>query len=270
MGGVYISNLDGSFDYYMDIERLKQDLKSKAGVELTREIPKFKYKINRYRKAWIESEIKTLKQRSKGFLGRPAIFQVFKIPYDLVGNCTYELNIDVEKLKEIASDIDLLEEDDNSLSKYLIGKDYIGKSGSLRGIRLENETFEENNGLKIDMNSSFVKQILDININDIDKEYAKTRINAKEPILCLDMTGIKDSQPPFCIVDGNHQAYAKLYLANRDNIELYMISRNLWIKSLLTESDKTFVKILNNINSMVSYMAGFGTEEQLNKSLYDL
>lgn len=248
----------------MDIEGLKQDVKLIAGVELTRDIPNFKYKINRYKEVWRKSEVKTIRHLNKRFLRSPDESQSFTIPYSLHGNCTYQLNINVEKLKGIAKEIDLLEEDDKSLSKYFRGKDYIGESGSLRGLELKS------NGIKINLPSYCVKQILDINIVHINKEYAKTRINAKNPILCLDMTGIKDSQPPFFIVDGNHQAYGKLYIDNRDNIQVYMISRNLWIKCLLNESDKIFVKILNNINCMVSYMAGFGTEEQLNKSLYDL
>lgn len=248
----------------MDIEILKQD------VKLTRDIPNFKYKINRYKEVWRKSEIKTLKQINKGFLRSSDESQIFTIPYNLVNNCTYELNIDVEKLKDIAKEIDLLEEDDSSLNKYLRGKDYIGESGSIRGIELEDEIFKENNGMKIQMFPHIVKQIVDFNMDGIDKEYAKTRINAKDPILCLDMAGIKDSFPHFCIVDGNHQAYAKSYLGNGDNIEVYIISRNLWINSLFTESDKTFVKIFNNINRMVGYMKGFGTDEQLNKSIYDL
>ena len=259
-------NLDGYFDYYMDIERLKRDVKLTTGIELKRDIPNFKYKINRYKEVWRKAENKTSNKVNGLFLRGSERSQIFTIPYDLVGNCRYELKIDVEKLKDIAKEIDLLEEDDNSLNKYLRGKDYIGKSGSIRGIKLENE----NNGIKINMYSDFVKQIVDFNIEGINKEYAKTRINAKDPILCLDMTEIKDSFPPFCIVDGNHQAYAKSYLGNGDNIEVYMISRNLWIKCLLTESDKAFVKIFNNINCMVGYMAGAGTDQELNKSLYDL
>lgn len=270
MGGIYIFNLDRYFDYHMDFETLKRNIKLTSGIELTRDIPNLKYKINRYREVWRKAENKTSNQVKRLFLRSSDESQTFTIPYDLPGNCRYELKIDVDKLKDIAKEIDLLEEDDNSLKKYLRGKDYIGKSGSIRGIKLENKIFEENNGMKIDMYSDIVKQIVDFNIEGIDVEYAKTRINAKDPILCLDMTGIKDSFPPFCIVDGNHQAYAKSYLGNGDNIEVYMISRNLWIKCLLTESDKTFVKISNNINCMLGYMTGAGTEEQLNQSLYDL
>ena len=259
-------NLDQYFNYHMDFEKLKQDIKLTTGIELTRDIPNFKYKINRYKEVWRKSENKTSNQMKSLFLRKPDVFQVFTIPFYLIPNCRYELKIDVKKVQSMAKEIDLLEEDDNRLNKYFRDKDYIGKSGSIQGIKSENE----HNGMKINMYSDIVKQILDFNIEGIDKEYAKTRINAKDPIICLDMSGIKDSLLPFCIVDGNHQAYAKSYLENRDNIELYMISRNLWIKCLLTESDKSFIKIFNNISCMLGYMAGFGTEQELNNSLYDL
>lgn len=259
-------NLDQYFDYHMDIKKLKQDIKLTTGIELTKDIPNFKYKINRYREVLRKSENKTANQIKGLFLRESDMFQVFTIPFYLVQNCRYELKIDVKKIQAIAKEIDLLEKDDNRLNKYLRGKDYIGKSGSIRGITSENEY----NGMKINMYSDIVKQIVDFNIEGIDKEYAKTRINAKDRIICLDMWGIKDSFPPFCIVDGNHQAYAKSYLGNIDNIEVYMISRNLWIKCLLTESDKSFIKIFNNINCMLEYMAGLRTEQELNNSLYDL
>lgn len=248
----------------MDIERVKQDF------GLIREFPNFKSKINRYREVWNKSERKTFNQIKGLSLARSARSQVFTIPYYLPGNCEYELKIDVEKLKVIAKEIDLMEDDENILNKYLRGKDYINKWGSILGVKLENEIFEENNGLKIGMLSNIVKQIIQSNMKDINKEYAKTRLDATDPILCLDMTGIKDSFPPFCIVDGNHQAYAKAYLTDKDQIETYMISRNLWIKCLLTESDKAFIKILNNISCMLGCMAGLATEEDANKRMYDL
>lgn len=254
----------------MDIERVKRDIRLTMGIELKRDIPNFKYKINRYKEVWRKSENKTSNQINGLFLRSSDKSQVFKIPYYLPGNCEYDLKIDVKKLKDISKEIDLLEKDVNILNKYLRGKDYIGKSGSIQGVKSENEIFEENNGIKINMFSDIVKRIVDFNIEGIDKEYAKTRINAKDPILCLDMTGIKEAFQPFCIVDGNHQAYAKSYLGNTDTIEVYMISRNIWIKCLLTESDKAFVKIFNNINCMLGYMAGTGTEQELNKCIYDL
>lgn len=274
MGGIYIYNfnglmeegynLDRYFDYYMDTEMLNRNVKSMGVVEIPREIPNFKCKISRYREMWRKCAAKSIRHMNRQFSISSSNPQFFTIPYYLYGNCTYQLSINVEELKGIAKEIDLLEEDDNRLNKYFRDKDYIGESGSLRELELKS------NGIKINLPSDRVKQILDINISNINKEYAKTRINAKDPILCLDMTDIKASQPPFCIVDGNHQTYGKLYIDNRDNIELYMISRNLWIKCLSSECDKMFVKIFNNINSMVKYMGGLLTEEELNNSLYNL
>lgn len=249
----------------MDIKKVKQDLK------LIRDFSNFELKIYRYREIWNKSEMKSIKQLKELFLSRSSNSQCFEIPYYLPGNCEYALKIDIEKLKTVAKEIDLMEDDENILNKYFRGKDYLSKYGSALGLKLENEIFKENNGLKIDMFSNIMKNILEININNIDKEYAKTRINSTDPILCLDMSGIKDSFPPFCIVDGNHQAYGKTYFTNLDKIETYIISRNIWIQCLLTESDKAFIKILNNISCMLGYMNGsIETEEEANKYMYDL
>lgn len=248
----------------MDLKRVKRDF------GLKKEFHNFERKIVRYRDVWNKAERKTANQVRRLSITRPGMSQIFKIPFSLPGNCQYDLKIDVDKLKVIAKEIDLMEDDENILNKYLRGKDYIYKWGGIQGVKLESEIFEENNGLKIGMFSNIVKQIVQFNMKDINKEYAKTRIDATDPILCLDMTGIKDSFPPFCIVDGNHQAYAKAYLTDKDQIETYIISRNLWIKCLLTESDKAFIKILNNISCMLGCMAGLATEEDANKRMYDL
>lgn len=248
----------------MNIENSKQSLR------LIRDFPNFRNRVNRYREVWNKAERKTFSQIQKLLSKCSGKSQVFMIPYNLPGNCEYELKIDVDKLKLIAKEIDLMEDNENILNKYLRGKDYIEKWGSILGVKCENETLKENNGLKIGMFPDIVREIVKFNMEGIDKEYAKTRIDATDPILCLDMTGIKDSFPPFCIVEGNHQAYAKAYLTNKNYIETYIISRNLWIQCLLTESDKSFVKIFNNINCMLCCMAGLVTEEDANKRMYNL
>ena len=58
MGGIYIFNLDRYFDYHMDFETLKRNIKLTSGIELTRDIPNLKYKINRYREVWRKAENK--------------------------------------------------------------------------------------------------------------------------------------------------------------------------------------------------------------------
>lgn len=265
VGGIYINNLDNFFNYCIDIEREKNDF------GLKRDLPNFKYTINRYREVWNNTETKMyIDTKDILSLKRTEKSQVFKIPFYLPVNCEFTLKIDVDKLKEIAHEIDIMKENENILNKHLRGKDYISKSGSIQSIVLDEDNQEELNGIKLSFPSEVVKSILNININDIDIEYAKTRKNTKDPILCLDMSGLKDTPPPLCIVDGNHQAYEKVYLSNNDLIDMYIISKNLWIKCLKTERDKVFVKIMHNIGCMMSYMLGYGNKQQLNKNMYDL
>ena len=203
---IYIYNLDRYFDYYMEAEGVKRD------------IPNFKYKINRYKEVWRKTVKKSLRRDKNIFTISSDFYQTFRIPYMLPGNCRYDLIIDVEKLKDIVKEIDLLKENDKILNKYFRGKDYLGKSGNIKFNDLGN------GGMKTNINSEIMKQVLDFNIEHINKEYAKMRIDAKEPIICLDMEGVMTTKTSLCIVDGNHQSYEKLYLSNKDNIEVYIIS----------------------------------------------
>lgn len=257
-------NLEPFFDYVIS-EEIKYDL------GLVREIPNLKLKINKYKDVWNKSERKSQKAIMKSFGSSfsRTDSQVFVIPYQLPANCQFDLKIYIPKLKEIVKDIDLMEDDENIINKYLRDKDYI-KNFSIKNIVQDDENKGEVNGLKMGIFKDFVKTILDYNIKEIDTNYAKTRLETNDPIICLDFTGLDNNSIPYFIVDGNHQAYAKVYLKNQQIIDTYMLSRNLWIKCLLTESDKTFIKIYNNLNYMLGYMKGMGDLANMNSNMYDL
>ncbi|WP_196007903.1 hypothetical protein [Clostridium tyrobutyricum] len=234
-----MNNLDNFFDYLLSTD-IKRDLK------LTKEYPNYKEIIKSYKIKLQQSKLKpiVISGSLKG--------QVYTLPFDLMGGSTFELKINIELL-------DFLLENKTESNKFS-NTDY-------------NKEFriKVNNCNEDLMNMMFSKDFLNriIDEDQVDKEYAKKCVNSEDAVICGDFTGLSPNQVPFFILDGNHKAYGKVK-AGKDNIRGILVGRNVWIKALMTEEDKMFIKIFNNINFILSYRNGIILKHDLNKYMYNI
>lgn len=235
-----MNNLDNFFKYLLST-KIKRDL------NLVREYPKYEAIIKSYKNKLEESKYEPII-----FIGSSRS-QIYSLPFDLAGGDIFELKINIDKLNNILNE----EFDRNNFEK----KDY------KEIFKLKINSIGNEDVAVIKFLREFLKVIIDE--EDIDKEYAKTCINKKEPILCGDFTGFSPNEVPFFIMDGNHKAFAKVK-SGQDNIEGVLVSRNISINSLMTEQDKVFIKIYNNINYILSYRSGQIFKDKIEKFMYEI
>ncbi|CEH32841.1 hypothetical protein [Romboutsia lituseburensis] len=239
----------------------------KNEINAIREYPGYYHHVDNYKKMWKKTSKKLIPEAKYLLRTKSNNSCGFSIPYDLAGGVEYRLNFDVDKLKKITEDIDLLSEDSMALDKYF-KKHGCNKFMNKNLSKYTNDI--DKNGVKLNLKSGFFKYILDYNIDEIDKNYAKTRSDVEDPIICLDMLGLLSSNLQIVVADGNHQAYEKIYISKNEYIDIYLLSKNLWINALLTELDTAFIKIFNNINYMHLYMTNHLSLEESNKYMFKL
>ncbi|MCD2347184.1 hypothetical protein [Clostridium guangxiense] len=234
-----MNNLDNFFDYLLSMD-IKRDLK------LTKEYPNYREIIKSYKVKLQQSKLEPI--ITLGSLKG----QIYTLPFDLIGGSTFELKINIELLN-------LLLENKTELNKF-------SDSDYNKEFRIKVNNCDEDS-----MDMLFSKDFLSriVYEDQVDKEYAKKCVNSEEAVICGDFTGLSTNQVPFFILDGNHKAYGKVK-AGKDDIRGVLVGRNIWIKALMTEEDKMFIKIFNNINFILSYRNGRILKCDLNKYMYNI
>lgn len=234
-----MNNLDNFFDYLLSTD-IKRDLR------LTKEYPNYREIMKSYKVKLQQSKLEPIiiLGSLKG--------QIYTLPFDLMGGSTFELKINIELLNSLL-------ENKTEFNKF-------NNADYNKEFRLKVNNSDED---LMDMmfSKDFLSKIVDE--DQVDKEYAKKCVNSEEAVICGDFTGLSQNQIPFFILDGNHKAYGKVK-AGKDNIRGILVSRNIWIKALMTEEDKMFIKIFNNIGFILSYRNGSVSKYDLNKYMYNI
>lgn len=234
-----MNKLDTFFEYLLSTN-IKRDLK------LTKEYDNYREIIKRYKVKLEQSKLEPtiILCSLKG--------QMYTLPFDLMGGSTFELKINIKLLKSFLE------------NKTRFNK--LNNSDYNKEFRLKVNNCDED---LMDMmfSKDFLSRIVDE--DQVDKEYAKKCANSEETVICGDFTGLSPNKIPFFILDGNHKAYGKVK-AGKDNIRGVLVGRNIWIKALMTEEDKMFIKVFNNINFILSYRNGSISKYDLNKYMYNI
>lgn len=234
-----MNNLDTFFDYLLSTN-IKRDLK------LTKEYPNYREIIKSYKAKLQQSKLEPtiILGSLKG--------QMYTLPFDLMGGSTFELKVNIELLNSILENKTLL----NKFNSTDYNKEF----------RLKVNNCNEDL-MYMMFSKDFLSRIVDE--DQVDKEYAKKCVNSEEAVICGDFTGLSPNQIPFFILDGNHKVYGKVK-SGKDNIRGILVGRNIWIKALMTEEDKMFIKIFNNINFILSYRNGSISKYDMNKYMYNI
>lgn len=230
---------------YLGSTRIKNEL------NLFREFPRYNEVIKKYKLEYANSLTKPI-EIPKGSKG-----QVYEIPYSLPGGDIFQLNISIDKLYNLINDDDAIVEIKNNKLYH--------NEFNLKRIKLNQSNNEDI--LKMQFDSEMLKVILDE--KNIDKKYANGCLNNNEDIIIGDFYGITSESIPFVILDGNHRCYAKIRDGNK-LINGVLVSRNVWINCLLSESDKMFIKIFFNIGLILGYRTGKCDFEYVSKNLYEI
>lgn len=232
-----MNDLDNFFEYLLS-QSISKDL------NLSRDYPNYKKIVRKYKESFDKSKQGAM--YLYGSLGG----QLYTLPFNILGADTFELKINIDLLM------------------YLIDNEKeIWKPNDIdykKDFKISN--FDEDI-VHLYFLSEFLERIIDE--SQIDKNYAMKCTNKNEPVICGDFSGLSPNEIPFFIIDGNHKAYGKIK-AGKDKINGILVGRNIWMKALLTEEDKLFVKIFNNISYILSYRSGNTSKEMLNKNMYEI
>ncbi|UMZ72544.1 hypothetical protein [Natranaerofaba carboxydovora] len=228
-------NLQNFFNYLLSSN-------IEADLQLKYEYPNFKKIIKEYQAVLKNHRKETPK------LGK----QVYSLPFELYGNDSYVIGINIDLLNQ------LIYRDTKTINKN--DEDY------KKAFKAKLSNIEEDL-INIEFDKEFLKRIMDE--SKIDKTYAMKCVNKEDPVICGDFTLLNPSGLPFFIIDGNHKAYGKVQ-SGKDKIKGILISRNVWIKALVTNKDKLFIKIFNNINILLSYRIGYIPYNSTSKYMYDI
>ena len=183
--------------------------------------------------------------------------EIYTISYDLPGGEVFEFDWNIDEIKNI------IKKRNNKIINY--NKDYMDyKERYKMQLTLGRERVRTD---FIETTFNLNALIQKIDEQDININYAMSRSENTKPIICLDFTYFSPSEPPIIIVDGNHRCFGK-YKSGKKTVDGYVLGQNLWIHGLLTELDKTFVKVVINITAIKQYMAGLITEKELKQRLY--
>lgn len=224
------------FNYYLSA-------RPSLDYKLINPYPSFKYIVKEYRTKYNEVSKKiNINKEIKSIDG-----QLFSLPYQLWGGDYFEIKISVDVLNNIIKNND-----------FMLTKEY-NHNFKLPQFNVDIE--------KMELSTQFVDAFF--SNENIDKVFAMECVNREDPIICGDFSGLTDKKLPYVIIDGNHRAYGKIQ-AGEEFINGILVSKNIWINALLTEQDKIFVKIFNNINWIMTYRAGLITKDKLEKSLYEI
>lgn len=231
-------DLEPFFEYLLS-NRIKKDL------SFTREYPGYNQLIQSYQSKWNSVQLKANTNK--------LVFdnQIYDLPYDLFNKGSFLLQFNISELKQ-------------STKKYLETKK-LAVNPDYRDRYQLHPLHTNDDAAQVKFPSSAISSILKEDF--IDKAYAMTCVDKQDPILCVDLTNLTQKKFPLEIVDGNHRAYGKLK-SNNDYIDTYVVGRNIWIETLLTNKDKLFVKLFDNINYLISYNAGQRTVQQVKDALY--
>ena len=114
-----------------------------------------------------------------------------------------------------------------------------------------------------------LKEIVDIvDQRCINKSHLSKALNNHAPIIAASYPPLT-TKNKFLIIDGNHRVISK-YEAGQTVIPGYLLSPDQHLQAMVRSVHRTLYKIHYNYFTIASYIGGIITEEELNKSLFEL
>lgn len=224
---------------------ISKNAKQKLGFIHT--YPNYEQMIKEYQKIWNATPL----IYNFSFISNSS--KNFDIPFNFDNNASFLLQFNVDTLKSL-------------VHKYISTNEIFNT--------IDYKVEYQLHLLSTDKDAMLLKLFTNVLASEFDdsyinKPYALKCSNNDEPILCIDVTNLSSKNPPITIVDGNHRLYGKIH-TNQEFINGYMIGRNIWMNSLLTNKDKLFIKILSNIQLLMCYNLGQYTIKQVKEKLYKI